>query len=283
MKTFIFVARLIHQKMLKNKVVIITGASSGIGKALVEIGVQQGAKVIMAARNYVGLCEFREELIQKYQADVLAVKADVSKESDCKIIIQDAINKYGTIDILINNAGISMRALFQNLDIQVLKQLMDVNFWGTVYCTKFALPEIVKNKGVIVGVSSIAGYNGLPGRTGYSASKFAMNGFLSALRLELKHTGTHVMVACPGFTASNIRFSALVDDGSAQGETSMEEGKMMTSEEVAHSIIKGILKRKRTLVMTTQGKLAVWLNKLIPSLSDNLVINHFKKEKNPLL
>ncbi len=176
-----------------------------------------------------------------------------------------------------------MRALFADLDLSVLKNLMDVNFWGTVYCSKFALPEIMKTKGTIVGVSSIAGYRGLPGRTGYSASKFAMNGFMEALRTELLKTGVNVLVACPGFTSSNIRFAALAEDGKAHGETSMEEGKMMSPEAVAKIIVDGIVTRKRTLVMTGQGKLTVWLNKLLPGLADNLVFKHFTKEKNALI
>ena len=160
---------------------------------------------------------------------------------------------------------------------------MDVNFWGTVYCTKYALPEILKTKGSIVGVSSIAGYKGLPGRTGYSASKFAMNGFLDSLRVENLKTGVHVMTACPGFTASNIRNTALAKDGSQQGESSMHEEKMMTSDEVARMIADGVEKRSRTLIMTGQGKLTVTLSKFIPGILDKLVYNVFTKEKDPLL
>jgi short-subunit dehydrogenase len=160
---------------------------------------------------------------------------------------------------------------------------MEVNFWGTVYCTKYALPELLKNKGSVVGVSSIAGYKGLPGRTGYSSSKFAMNGFLEALRVENLKTGLHVMLASPGFTASNIRKVALVKDGSSQGETSMNEEKMMSSEEVSEIIVEGVLNRKRTLIMTGQGKLTVFLSKWLPGLLDKLVYQHFTKEKDPLI
>ena len=160
---------------------------------------------------------------------------------------------------------------------------MDVNFWGTVYCTKYALPEILKNKGSIVGVSSIAGYKGLPGRTGYSASKFAMNGFLDSLRVENLKTGVHVLTACPGFTASNIRNTALAKDGSQQGESSMDENKMMTSDEVATIILDGVENRARTLIMTGQGKLTVTLSKFLPAFLDKMVYNVFSKEKNPLL
>jgi short-subunit dehydrogenase len=267
----------------KNKVILITGASSGIGKALAEELAKRGANLVLGARHYVNLCEITASLETKYQIKAVAVQADVSKEEDCEMLIKQALITFGKIDILINNAGISMRALFNDLDLTVLKNLMDVNFWGTVYCTKYALPEILKTQGSIVGVSSIAGYRGLPGRTGYSSSKFAMNGFMEALRTELLKTGVHVMVACPGFTTSNIRVAALAKDGESHGETSMEEGKMMTAEEVAQRIADGILTKKRTLIMTRQGKLTVWLNKLFPALTDSLVFKHFTKEKNALI
>jgi short-subunit dehydrogenase len=211
------------------------------------------------------------------------VQCDVSKESDCKDLIDQANNSFKRIDVLVNNAGISMRALFKDLDLLVLRNLMDVNFWGTVYCTKFALPELLKNQGSVVGVSSIAGYRGLPGRTGYSASKFAMNGFLEALRVENLKTGLHVMIASPGFTASNIRNVALAKDGTSQGETSMDEAKMMSSDQVAEIIVRGVEQRKRSLIMTAQGKLTVFLNKVLPSWLDGLVYNHFTKEKDPLI
>lgn len=267
----------------KKKVVIITGASSGIGKACAEALAKSGANVVLAARQYVKLCEITAELELKYQIKALAVQADISREEDAKLLIQQTLTTFGRIDVLINNAGLSMRALFNDLDLSVLKNLMDVNFWGTVYCTKYALPEILKTNGSIVGVSSIAGYRGLPGRTGYSASKFAMNGFMEALRTELLKTDVHVMVACPGFTASNIRVAALAKDGAVHGETSMEEEKMMSAEEVAIRICDGIAKRKRTLVMTRQGKLAVWMNKLFPAFTDKKVYSLFAKEKNPLI
>lgn len=268
---------------LKNKTVVITGASSGIGKALAQEMAQRGANVVLAARQYVTLCEITASLEKEYGIKALAIQADVSKEEDCETLIKQTILTFGKLDVLINNAGLSMRALFKDLDLSVLKNLMDVNFWGTVYCTKYALPEILKTTGSIVAVSSIAGYRGLPGRTGYSSSKFAMNGFMESLRTELLKTGVHVMVACPGFTTSNIRVAALSQDGTAHGETSMAEEKMMTAEEVAQRICDGIEQKKRTLIMTRQGKLAVWVNKLFPAFADKKVFKLFTKEKNPLI
>jgi len=171
-----------------------------------------------------------------------------------------------------------MRAMFEDVQLSVIRELMEVNFFGMVYCTKYALPSIQKNNGVIVGVSSIAGYRGLPARTGYSASKFAMQGFLEALRTELLHTGTHVMWVCPGFTTSNIRKAALNKDAEINGETMMDEGKMMTAEECADHILDAIEKKKRTIVLTGTGKQTVFLNKFFPGLADKLVHKFYFKQ-----
>lgn len=268
---------------LTNKIVIITGASSGIGKSLATEFAKRGANLVLAARQFVTLCEIAQGLEQQYAIKAIAVQCDVSHEEDCALLIKQTLTTFGKIDVLINNAGISMRALFNDADIEVLKTVMDVNFWGTVYCTKYALPEILKTKGTIVGVSSIAGYKGLPGRTGYSASKFAMNGFLDVLRVENLKTGIHVLTACPGFTTSNIRVASLDKHGKQQGESTMHEEKMMTSDEVAKIIADGVENRARTLIMTRQGKLMVFLNKLVPGLVDKLVYNTIAKEKNSLL
>ncbi|XZF15661.1 SDR family oxidoreductase [Chitinophagaceae bacterium MMS25-I14] len=264
-----------------NKIVVITGASSGIGMALAMEALNRGAKVAVCARNLAKL----QESYQHISSDnILLHQADVSKEDDCRGFIAAVTAKWGKVDALINNAGISMRALFEDADLSVIRELMDINFWGTVYCTKYALTSIRENKGVIVGVSSIAGYRGLPARTGYSASKFAMQGFLEALRTELLHTGAHVMWVSPGFTASNIRNVARGANGQAQGETPLEENKLMSAETCARIILDGMESRKRTIVMTGQGKLTVFLNKVFASFADKMVYKHFLKEPgSPLL
>lgn len=264
---------------MENKVVIITGASSGIGEACAKEFAKQGSNVVLAARSIDKLKQVATE-IEKLGVGVLSVQCDVSIKEDCEKLVNETITKFNRIDVLINNAGISMRALFNDMDVDVLEKVMAINFFGAVYCTKFALPYILKNKGSVVGVSSIAGYVGLPARTGYSASKYAMQGFLDALRTENLKTGLHVMVACPGFTASNIRNTALSADGSAQGESPRDEGKMMTAEEVAIEIVNGVKKRKRTLVLTGEGKLAVFLSKLFPKFVEKQVYNKIAKEPN---
>jgi short-subunit dehydrogenase len=262
---------------LKDKVVIITGASSGIGRACALAYAKDGASVVISGRDNTKLIEAEKE-IKKITTNVLSVQCDVSCEEDCKKLIELTIKKFGKVDILINNAGLSMRAIFEDADLSVLKKLMDTNFWGTVFCTKYALPYLLMSKGTVVGISSIAGKKGLPGRSGYSASKFAMEGFLETLRTENLKKNLHVLVACPGFTASNIRNSALAKDGSAQGESPRDEKKMMSAEDVAQHILNAVKSRKRDLILTGNGKLTVFLNKFFPSMMDKVVYNHMSKE-----
>lgn len=265
---------------MKDKVVIITGASSGIGKALAaEFGAQQ-SRLALAARNMENLRSVSEELSAK-GVQVISVQADVSKEADCRKLIDETLAAYGRIDVLINNAGISMRALFADTDLDVIRRLMDVNFWGTVYCTKFALPHLLQSAGSLVGVISIAGHIGLPARSGYSASKFAVRGFLDTVRCENQHNGLHVLVVAPGFTESNIRKVALKADGTTQAETPRDESKMMTAAKVAGYIYTGVVNRKRQIVLTfMEGKFTVFLNKWFPALMDKLAYSHMAKEPN---
>jgi short-subunit dehydrogenase len=171
-----------------------------------------------------------------------------------------------------------MRAILKEANIEVIKKVMDINFYGTVYCTKYALDSIIERKGTIVGVSSIAGYRGLPGRSGYSASKFAVQGWLEAIKTELMGDGVHVMWVCPGFTTSNIRQAALNKDSQSHGDTPMDESKMMTAEKCAEHILKAIQKKKRTLVLTFVGKRTVFMQKFFPKLADKLTYKFFFKD-----
>ncbi|MDA9726991.1 SDR family oxidoreductase [Bacteroidota bacterium] len=262
---------------MKGKVVIITGASSGIGMSCAIEFAKQGAKLMLAARSEKKLREISDK-INSNGGNSSFIVTDVSIENDCKKMVQKTISIFGQIDILINNAGISMRSIFNNLNLSVFKKVMQVNFWGTVYCTKYALPYILKSKGSIVGVSSIAGHKGLPGRTAYSASKFALQGFLESLRIENLKNNLHVLIISPGFTSSNIRRKALQGDGLEQGESPRSEKKMMSSKAVAVHMINAIKSKKNNQVLTANGKLTVSLNKFFPRLVDKLVFTHMSKE-----
>jgi len=265
---------------MEKKNVIITGASSGIGKALVYEYFKKGFQITMAARNVEAMEVIAKDIDPKGDL-ILMVQTDVTLEKDCQNLIEKSVERFGKIDILINNAGISMRAIFNDMHLDVMRRVMDVNFWGTVYCTKYAIPYLLQSKGSLVGVISIAGHLGLPARSAYSASKFAVRGLLDTIRVENLKKNLHVLVAAPGFTASNVRLSALDANGSQQGETPRDESKMMTSEEVAQKIVKAVDRRKAELILTfVEGKLSVFLKKFFPRWIEKLTYNHMAKEPN---
>lgn len=264
---------------LFGKTVVITGASSGIGEAMGKLYAEMGAKVVLGARSEEKLKALAEE-IRAQGGEAAYCATDVTKAEDCRRLIETAVEAFGGIDVLICNAGISMRAIFDDVELDVLHRLMDVNFWGTVYCAKYALPYLQASRGSLVGISSVAGLHGLPGRTGYSASKYAMTGFLETVRIENIKKGLHVMVACPGFTASNVRFAALTADGSQQGATPREEGKMMTAEQVAKIVAKGIAKRKRLCLMEIEGRATHFVKKFAPAFLDKMFYWVMSKEPN---
>jgi len=266
-----------EQRWFVDKVVIITGASSGIGKSCAYEFARMGAKVVLAARRENELKIIENEIRQK-GGECLSVKTDVQNINDCRRLIEKTIEIFGKIDILINNAGISMRANFEELDLKVIKEIMDTNFFGMVYCTKFALPYLLMQKGTIIGMSSITGLTPLPGRTGYTASKHAMDGFLNTLRLENQSKGLHVLIVHPNFTTSNIRKLALDKNGRSQIDSPRDEAKMMSAEKVAQIIAFATLNREKDLVLTYEGKLFVWLRKNFPGISDRIILNEMAKE-----
>jgi short-subunit dehydrogenase len=263
---------------MKNKTVIVTGASSGIGEATAYAFAQQGANVVLVARSEDKLEAIRKQC-ETNGVQALVVKCDVSIEADCRNMVQQTIARFGGIDVLINNAGISMRALFDDCDIDVLRRVMDINFWGTVYCTKYALPHLLRNKGSVVAVSSLAGISGLPGRTGYAASKFAIGGFMQSLRIENLKNDLHVGVIYPGYTATNIRYAALLKNGEQQKCSPLNEKGLVSADQVAGDIVNMVLTRRRINILTVQGKLLKWLNGVWPSLVDRTIYKVVSKEK----
>ena len=256
----------------KDKVVAITGGSNGIGKALVDALIPLGAKIATCGRNQDKLYDLQV----KYSNHLLhTVVADVSRYHDCENFIRSTISTFGGIDILINNAGINVRGLLKDVEVEVIQKIMDINFFGTVYCTKLALNSLIERKGIILGVSSIAGYRGLPGRAGYSASKFAMIGFLESIRTEFLDNEVDVLWVCPGFTKSDIRNIPL--NSQTPEESQLYEDKMMSSEESAAHILRAIEKHKRAAVFTFSDKRTVFINKFFPSWSDKLIQKFFFK------
>lgn len=266
------------KNIFKDRVVIVTGASSGIGEAVAREFARHGSRVVLAARSEARMVELVREF-ESMGSEAICVVCDVSVEDDCKRLIEKTVERFGTIDFLINNAGVSMRAAFDDVEIKVLRRLMEVNFWGTVYCTKYALPYLVERKGSLVGISSVAGFHGLPGRTGYSASKFAMHGLLETIRIENLKRGLHVMVLAPGFTATEIRKHALQFNGSEQGESPRDEKKLKSPEFVAKWVLKGIRKKKRNKLLTWEGKLTALFQRILPGFVDR--VYYFEMSREP--
>lgn len=263
--------------MTEKHTVIITGGSSGIGKACAELYASKGYNIVITGRNQQRLDAVVDGLKNNgHQATGMV--ADAASEPEAKNVIAYTVQTYGSIDVLICNAGVSMRALFEDLDLKIFREVMNINFMGTVNYVKHALPHLLESKGTIIGISSINGHRGTPARTAYSSSKFAMEGFFEALRTEIMYRGVHVLVASPGYTGTNIRNAALTADGKNQGESPKDENKMMSAEEVAHRIYKGHQKKQRNFILTPLGWWLNFLNQFVPKLMDKIVYNVLAKE-----
>lgn len=266
----------------KNKNVIITGASSGIGEALTIALSSQGANLVIGARSYAKLKDLKNQIAENNK--IICVTCDVTKKDDCDNLIKTTIKELGSIDVLINNAGITMRAPFAETSLQTLEKVMQTNYWGTLYCSQAALPHLLKSKGSLVAVSSVTGFKGLPGRSAYAASKFAIHGLYESIRMEYQHKDLNVLIACPGFTSTNIRFNALNAAGNLQQESPMDEEKMTTPEDVAKDIMQAIRNRDNFMLTDKQGKIIKWLNFFFPKLLEKKIHNTISKEPNsPIL
>ena len=251
-------------------VVVITGASSGIGRALALELAKQGAWLTLAARREDRLQEVANQC-EELGAVTLVVPTDVSDEAQCKNLINQTVATYGRLDTLINNAGITMGVHFDQLtNLDMVERIMRVNYLGSVYCTYYALPHLKESKGRIVGVSSLTGKTGVPTRTAYAASKHAMAGFFDSLRIEVAEYNVSVTMIYPGFVQSEIREHALDGSGNATGRTLTDEKGIMTAEECAQIIVEAAAKRKREVVMTLTGKLALWIKLIAPGLLDRV-------------
>jgi short-subunit dehydrogenase len=258
---------------------IITGATSGIGRALAHLLAREGAWLALAARDAAQLTAVAAEC-QAAGGRALAIPTDVADEAQCRRLAQETLAAYGRIDTLVNNAGISMWARFEDMQtLAPFEEVIRVNYLGSVYCTYYALAELKRNRGRLVAVSSLAGKSGVPTRSGYAASKHAMVGFFDTLRIELALYGVSVTIAYPDFVASQIRTRAFGPDGSSLGQSPIQEGKVMTAETCAGLILEGMARRKREIVMGRRGQIGQWLKLIAPGLVDRIAAHAIAQGK----
>ena len=262
---------------LRDNVVVITGASAGIGLEIARQLAQQRACLVLAARE-PSLLDAAVSTCKAFGAQAIGVPTDVADREQCSALIDAAMATFGRIDSLVNNAGISMHARFDELgDIRVVERITGINYFGSVYCTWYALPHLKRSKGRIVAISSLAGRNGVPTRTLYSGTKHAMAGFFDSLRLELKRDGVSVTVIYPGFVATDIAERALGPDGKPLGTRPVAKHAVMTVEECARQTIDAMTKRKREVVMTKRARLGTLLQALSPGTVDRLAVRAIER------
>jgi len=261
----------------RQKVVVVTGSASGIGLAVCERFAKAGAILGLLDMDAAGL-EAAEKKLRDVGAQCLSVPCDVSKQDACTMAIDRIIDRFGGIDVLMNNAGITQRSAFVNTDIAVFEKVMAVNFFGSLYCTKAAISTLIERRGLIIVNESIAGIAPLLGRTGYSASKHALHGLFTSLRTEIRGSGAHVMVVCPGFVETNLQTRALGADGNVTNHPQSRVGGQQTSEKVADIIYRGAVKRKDLLVLTPVGKITWWMSRLVPPLYERIMAKQLKSE-----
>lgn len=268
------------------KTIVITGASDGIGAEMArQLAQAHGASValVLAARNEQALQAVAAQC-SALGAQALVVRTDVADEAQCRALVAAAVARFGGVDALINNAGVSAQALFADVkagDLGWYEQLMRVNLWGSVWCTHAALPHLKASRGQIVAVSSLAGLVGVPGRTAYSATKFAMTGFFEALRAELGVAGVSVTTAYPGVVATQIRYRGYNAAGVAAGASGLKEDDAMSVEECAGLILRGMARRDREVVMTARGKLGRFMKLIAPGLVEKMALAALKDEVKP--
>ena len=265
-------------------VIIITGASDGIGAEMArQLAVAPNVQLVLAARKEAPLHDVARQC-QTLGAQTLVVPTDVREQAQCWALIDAAVQAYGRIDTLINNAGVSAQALFADVKAQDLhwyEDLMRVNLWGSVWCTHAALPHLRASKGRLAAVSSLAGLVGVPGRTAYSATKFAMAGFFEALRTEERGHGLSVTIAYPGVVATQIRYHGLNAQGVAAGASGLKEDNAMSVETCARLILQGLQAREREVVMTSAGKIGRFLKLLAPGWVESLTMSALNNEVKP--
>lgn len=254
----------------ENKVIVITGASDGIGAELARQLAHERPRLVLAARGAEGLERVRRTC-RALGAEALDIVTDVSIEDDCRSLMERAVTTFGDIDVLVANAGVSMHARFDEIeDFSTFERLFRINAMGTVWCVRHAFASLQRTRGLVVGVSSLAGRTGVPGRTTYCTSKFAQSGFLEAFRIEAADHGVGVMAVFPGVVKTELRRHGWNGRGEAAGVSGLAEDDAMSTEQCARLIVEGMRHRRREVVMTAKARVGLWLKLIAPSLVDRM-------------
>ncbi|MGD8492235.1 MAG: SDR family oxidoreductase [Desulfobacterales bacterium] len=262
---------------LTGKIAVITGGASGIGAAISRTFAAHGAKL--------GLLDSDGGALEAAAADLAArgcqvrgICCDVAREDECETAIRTLIAHFGGIDILVNNAGITQRSAFVATKVSVYRQVMDVNFFGALHCTKVAMASLIERQGTIIVIESLAAVAPLLGRTGYCASKHALHGLFTSLRAELIGSGVHIMIVCPGFVKTNLQARALGANGRVTRHPQSTVGRQDSPARVADAVYRAMLKRKKMLILSPVGKLTYWLSRVAPGLYERMMARQLKSE-----
>ena len=261
----------------KDKMVVVTGAASGIGNAICRRFAREGARIGLLDMDETAVRAAADNL-NAVGVDAVGIRCNVVNEDDCNSAIKEILDLYGGIDILVNNAGITQRSAFVETQISVYRRVMEVNFFGSLHCTKAAIASLIERKGIIIVIESLAGFSPLLGRTGYCASKHALHGFFTSLRSEIRTTGVHIMLVCPGFVETSLQTRALGGDGRVTTHPQSMVGKPVSPESIAEDIYKGSLRKKHLLVLTPVGKLTYWVNRFAPRVYERIMARQLRKE-----
>jgi short-subunit dehydrogenase len=262
---------------LEGRVAVITGGAGDIGAALAKVFGAAGARVALLDVDGKRLEPVAERL-RESGIEVIPIECDVRDMESCEAAMARAVERWGKIDLLINNAGISHRSLFSNTELGVLRHLFDVNFWGAVHCTRAALPEIAKEHGNIVVMSSMAGFAPIYGRTGYASSKHALHGFFDSLRIEVGGQGVKILVVCPGPVATTMHTRSLAGDGTLAGARKVGGDGLATPESIAAQVMHAMLRGRRRMVLTHIGRFSWWLNRIAPRMFDQIMLRIERSE-----
>jgi NAD(P)-dependent dehydrogenase (short-subunit alcohol dehydrogenase family) len=267
----------VRRRNFDGKSVLVTGAGGGLGRAVAARFAAAGARVVALDRDAAAVESLRAELEASGRA-CLAVPGDVTDAGRCAGAVAAALERFGGLDVLVNNAGMSHRSAFAATDPGVIRRVMEVNFFGAVSCTAAALPHLLERRGLIVAISSVAGFTPLIARTGYAASKHALHGFFESLRAELEPRGVDVMMVCPSFVATQIDRHALGGDGRPVRHAQVTVGRPLSAAAAAEAIFAGASRGSRLLLVGRTAKLAWWLSRFAPRLYERTMSRRLRDE-----